>query len=105
MGEFVSKFGLKVAAELAEFVETQALPGNGIEADRFWDGFSGIVHDLGPKNRVLLAKRTEIQAQLDAWHIAQRGQPHDAAAYTAFLKEIGYLVPEGPAFSDRYCQC
>ncbi len=99
MGEFVSKFGLKVAAELAEFVETQALPGNGIEADRFWDGFSGIVHDLGPKNRVLLAKRTEIQAQLDAWHIAQRGQPHDAAAYTAFLKEIGYLVPEGPAFS------
>ena len=99
MSDFVARAGLQVAAELAEFVETRALPGTGVAADTFWDGFSAIVHDLGPKNRALLAKREEIQAQIDAWHVARRGQPHDAAAYTAFLKDIGYLVPEGPAFS------
>ena len=54
---------------------------------------------MGPKNRDLLAKREDIQAQIDSWHKSRRGQPHDQAAYKAFLTEIGYLVPEGPAFS------
>ena len=99
MTDFVNKAGLNVAAELATFVEDAALPGTGVSADAFWTGFSDIVHELGPKNRSLLAKRSDIQAQVDAWHVARRGQDHDASAYTDFLKEIGYLVPEGAPFS------
>jgi malate synthase len=93
------KHGLQVDERLVDFIETRALPGTGVSAEEFWAGLSGLVHDLGPKNRALLDKREAIQAQVDAWHIEQRGQPHDAAAYTAFLKEIGYLVPEGPDFT------
>ena len=47
----------------------------------------------------MLEKRNTIQAQIDEWHVARKGQSHDAAAYKAFLKEIGYLVEEGPAFT------
>ena len=93
------KHGLQVDERLVDFIETRALPGTGISAEEFWAGLSGLVHDLGSKNRALLEQREEIQAQVDAWHIERRGQPHDPEAYTAFLKEIGYLVPEGPDFT------
>ncbi|TPK05950.1 malate synthase G [Mesorhizobium sp. B2-5-9] len=90
--------GLRIARELHDFVVDQALPGLDIEAARFWDGFSVIVHDLAPKNRALLAKRDAMQEKLDGWY-RDNGAPIDMDAYKAFLKEIGYLVPEGPAFS------
>ena len=67
--------------------------------DDFWRGFADIIHELGPKNRALLEKRKTIQQQVDDWHKARAGKPHDAAAYRAFLEEIGYLVPEGPDFN------
>lgn len=90
--------GLRIARELHDFVVDQALPGLGIEAARFWDGFSVIIHDLAPKNRALLAKRDAMQEKLDGWY-RDNGAPIDMDAYKAFLKVIGYLVPEGPAFS------
>ncbi|WP_417684822.1 malate synthase G [Roseibium sp.] len=90
--------GLKVARELYEFVNTKALPGTGIDQNAFWKGLSAIVHDLAPKNRALVAKRDDLQAKIDAWHRANPGTP-DMAAYKAFLTEIGYLIPEGDAFS------
>jgi malate synthase len=91
--------GLKVARPLHDMIVNEALPGTGIDADTFWKGLSSLVHELGPRNRELLARRDALQARLDTWHAARKGQPHDAAAYTAFLREIGYLVPEGPDFS------
>ncbi|MGC1506687.1 MAG: malate synthase G [Sulfitobacter sp.] len=94
----INKQGLQVDTALVSFVEDKALPGTGVSPDNFWSGFSALVHELGPKNRALLEKRSEIQRQIDDWHKARKGQPHDAAAYTAFLREIGYLVPEGPDF-------
>ncbi|WP_071673408.1 malate synthase G [Nioella nitratireducens] len=94
----VKRAQLQVDDRLAAFVEDQAIVGTGVATDAFWQGLSDLVHDLGPRNRVLLAKREEIQAQVDAWHVERRGQPHDAAAYRTFLEEIGYLVPEGPDF-------
>ncbi|MCU9847740.1 malate synthase G [Defluviimonas sp. WL0024] len=94
----VDRQGLRVAEELATFIEGRALPGTGVEADAFWAGFAGIVAELGPKNRALLAQRDALQAQIDAWHVERRGQPHDHEAYKAFLAEIGYLLPEGPEF-------
>ncbi|HRO62018.1 MAG TPA: malate synthase G, partial [Burkholderiaceae bacterium] len=98
MTERIEKFGLQVARPLYEMIENEALPGTGVDSDRFWKGLSELVHDKGPKNRALLAKRDELQARLDAWHRERRGQPQDMAAYMAFLKEIGYLVPEGGDF-------
>lgn len=98
MVERIEKQGLQVAAELVEFVEGRALPGTGVDAETFWGGLSTLTHEFGPKNRALLAKREEIQQQIDGWHLARKGQAHDAAAYKAFLQEIGYLVPEGPDF-------
>ncbi|MEM1235582.1 MAG: malate synthase G [Pseudomonadota bacterium] len=98
MGKRVETHGLQVAQELWDFIEDQALPGTGVASHAFWAGLSKLAHEYGPRNRALLAKREEIQSQLDAWHSARRGQVHDAAAYTDFLKEIGYLVPEGPDF-------
>ncbi len=94
----VEREGLQVAAVTADFVESAALTGSGVTPDAFWAGLSALIHDLGPRNRALLEKRAAMQAALDEWHVARRGQPHDAAAYEAFLREIGYLLPEGPDF-------
>lgn len=94
----VDRAGLAVDKILADFIEAQALPGTGIDADSFWTGLSALAHDLGPKNRALLDKRADLQGQIDAWHKGRANQPHDAKAYKAFLEQIGYLLPEGEAF-------
>lgn len=90
--------GLSVAEELFNFIETQVLPGLRVTPDHFWTGLSKITHELGPKNRTLLAEREVMQAKIDQWHIDNRGREHDSAAYHAFLSEIGYLVAEPNEF-------
>ncbi len=99
MTNYVDRAGLKVATVLANFVETRALVGVGIEADALWAGLSKLLADFAPRNTALLAKREDLQAQIDAWHVARSGKSHDAAAYQGFLTEIGYLVPEPAPFS------
>ncbi|WP_341861159.1 malate synthase G [Gymnodinialimonas sp. 57CJ19] len=98
MTQRIEKHGLQVAPELANFIEEQALPGSGVTSDDFWKGFSDLAHDLAPKNTALLARREELQNKIDQWHIARRDQAHDPDAYHEFLRDIGYLVPEGDAF-------
>lgn len=90
--------GMQVASELAEFIESKALPGTGVSAATFWAGLSGLVNGMGDENRALLAKRADLQGQIDAWHVQNRGAPQNGAAYTAFLREIGYLLHEGDDF-------
>ncbi|PJI91361.1 malate synthase [Yoonia maricola] len=99
MTDRIEKQGLKVATELAEFIDKQALDGTGIDSDTFWAGFAGLVAEMTPRNRAALAKREELQAQIDAWHVERRGQGLDRTAYEAFLREIGYLVQEGDDFA------
>ena len=89
--------GLQVAHALAEFIEERALPGTGVDPAAFWAGFDRMVRELSGKNAALLEKRADMQARIDAWHRANPGRP-DPSAYQAFLREIGYLVPEGPDF-------
>ena len=98
MTEHVQVGGLQVAKVLFDFVNNEAIPGTGIDAGKFWAGVETVINDLAPKNKALLAKRDEIQAKVDGWHQARAGQPHDAAAYKAFLQEIGYLLPEPADF-------
>ena len=93
----INRSGLAVATEIDALVEGQITPGTGVSAEAFWAGFAGALKELGPVNRALLTKRDDLQAKIDAWHLARRGKTHDAVAYKTFLKEIGYLVdPPAP---------
>jgi malate synthase len=90
--------GLKVDESLYRLVRDEIAPGTGVDADAFWASLGQIVRDLGPKNRALLEKRDKLQKQTDQYHSARKGQPFNREEYKAFLKEIGYLVPEGADF-------
>ena len=92
------RHGLQVEDTLADFIESRALPGTGVEADDFWAALSRLAHEFGPRNAELLAIRERLQGKIDDWHIRHRNQAHDHDAYKAFLEEIGYLLPEGDDF-------
>ncbi|KAA2315403.1 malate synthase G [Pseudooceanicola sediminis] len=98
MTQYVTRAGLSVAAELADLVETRMLDGLDIDADRLWQGYAALLARLVPENLRLLEVRENLQRQIDAWLITRKGQRWDAAAYRAFLTDIGYIVPEGPDF-------
>jgi len=91
--------GLSIATVLYDFVVSEALPGTGLDPAAFWSGFASLLAEFSPRNAGLLAKRDAIQAQLDSWHTAHKGQPHDQGAYQGFLREIGYLLPDPPDFT------
>jgi len=99
MTERIDKFGLAVDRVLHDMLENEALPGSGVASDTFWKGLSELLHELAPKNRALLARRDELQAKIDQWHLDRKGKAIDPAEYQAFLREIGYLLPEGPDFA------
>ncbi len=90
--------GFKVATELADFIEGEALPGTGLEPGRFWAALADIIGRFGPENRRLLDRRDALQQQIDTWHVAHPGAI-DPITYRAFLTEIGYIVPEPAPFS------
>ncbi|KTE23939.1 MULTISPECIES: malate synthase G [unclassified Sphingopyxis] len=98
MTDFLDRNGLSVDSRLVDFIETKALPGTGLDSAKFWRDFADLLGRFAPENAALLAKREDLQAKIDAWHRAREGQAHDAAAYQAFLREIGYLVPEPAPF-------
>ncbi|MCH8497519.1 MAG: malate synthase G [Marinobacter sp.] len=98
MTERVQVGGLQVAKNLYDFINNEAMPGTGVDADKYWAEFDKIIHELAPRNKELLAKRDAIQAKLDEWNKANKGQPLNMEAYKGFLKEIGYLVDEPADF-------
>ncbi|HKR93638.1 malate synthase G [Novosphingobium sp.] len=99
MTDRVERSGLQVDAGLAKFLEEDVLPPIGQDAAAFWSGFAALVAEMAPKNRALLAKRDDLQAKIDAWHLGRAGKPIDQDEYRAFLTEIGYLVPEPESFT------
>ncbi|HEX2020810.1 MAG TPA: malate synthase G [Aurantimonas sp.] len=99
MQDMIDVHGLKVAGILKTFIDEEALPGTGIESAAFWQGFATMLEELAPKNRELLQIRETLQATIDDWHRERRGKTVDMKEYQSFLREIGYLVPEGPDFS------
>lgn len=98
MTAYVQKGGIQVAQELYDFITEKAIPGTGVDAEKFWADFDKIANELAPKNKALLAKRDDLQAKIDAYHTERQGQPLNFAEYKAFLQEIGYLLPEGEDF-------
>ncbi len=98
MSERITHGSLKVSQELDNFLKDELLPGLDINPDAFWDSFERVLDEFGPRNKELLAKRTEIQKTIDNWHISKKGSPHNHDEYVNFLKEIGYLLEEGDDF-------
>ena len=93
----IDRHGLSIAPALVRFLEDHALPGSGVDPDRFWAGMADIVTRFAPENDALLRRRDALQAQIDAWY--RQGGARDGAAQRAFLTEIGYLVPEPAPFT------
>jgi malate synthase len=91
--------GLKIARSLHDFVNTEAIPGTGVDQTAFWSGFAALIADLGPQCAALLAKRDSLQTTIDAWHSENRGKPFDQTTYLTFLRETGYLVDEPAEFA------
>ena len=98
MSERIEKYGLNIDAKLVNFIESEAIPGTGVDVQKFWQGFAEIIEKLGPINKSLLEKREDIQSKIDQWHITHRGQEVDVEKYKSFLLDIDYLVPEGEDF-------
>ncbi len=96
--ERIQRGSLQVAAQLDALLSEQILPGTGVEADAFWAGLEACLAELGPVNKTLLARRDELQQQIDEYHKARKGQALDPAEYKAFLQDIGYLLPEPADF-------
>jgi malate synthase len=91
--------GLQVARVLYDFLHEEALPGTGLTAAAFWNGFAGLIRELGDRNRQLLAVRDTLQHRIDDYHRTHRAKsPPD---YEQFLREIGYLVTDVVPFSIR----
>jgi malate synthase len=99
MTDRVSVGNLRVAQALYDFINTEALPGTDIDPDSFWAGVDKVVTDLQPQNQDLLARRDQLQAQIDKWHRQHVIEPLDPEAYRQFLIEIGYLQPEPADFT------
>ncbi|MEO9600387.1 malate synthase G [Parasphingorhabdus sp.] len=99
MSEYVSQNGIQIAQELFDFVNDRALPGTGVDGAKFWQAFAELLGKFAPRNTYLLAKREDLQEQIDAWHKANMGKAIDQTEYQSFLKSIGYLVEEPDSFS------
>ena len=93
MTKYVKKGKLQVAQELFEFINSEALPGSGLDNEKFWSGFEALIHDLTPKNKELLAVRDELQIKLNKWY-REHNENFDIDQYKSFLTEIGYLEVE-----------
>ncbi len=99
MTERIQVSRLQVSQAIHDLVKHEIIPGTGIDLEAFWQSFSAIIDEFAPKNRQLLKKRDQLQAQIDAWHQQHNGRVHNPREYKAFLTEIDYLVPEGEDFS------
>ena len=99
MTERVTVGNLRVAPVLYDFVNNEALPGTDIDPDTFWSGVDKVVADLTPKNQELLARRDDLQAQIDKWHRARVIGGFEADEYKQFLVDISYLEPEPDDFT------
>ena len=91
--------GLTINTEFRQFVEDEVLPLTTLSADHFWDDVQSLVEEFSPINAALLAKRDDLQAQIDTWHKQNDYAAVGIETYQQFLTDIGYLVDEGEDFA------
>ncbi len=97
--QYVDAGGLRIARQLYDFINHEAIAGTGVAATQFWQGLGALIHELAPRNKALVEKRDDLQRQIDAWHLENRGKAVSPESYTKFLRSIGYLEPEPADFS------
>ncbi len=90
---------MEVSRHIHDLVVNEILPDLGLDPGDFWSKLEAVIAEMAPKNNILLLKRYKIQASIDTWHQARCDRPHNHEDYVAFLKRIGYLLPEGPDFA------
>jgi len=99
MTQTIQLAGLTINQNLYDFIESEALPDTGIASAQFWQSFAQIINDLSGENAQLLAKRDDLQAQIDTWHKDNLGAKFSFTNYKQFLTDIGYLAPVVEDFS------
>ncbi len=90
---------ISIDRSFVQFIEEKALPGTEVSKETFWDGLVSLIEEFDGKNKELVSFRDKLQSQIDDWHLKVGNQVFDKEKYKVFLREIGYLVDEGPAFS------
>ncbi|WP_410472675.1 malate synthase G [Faucicola mancuniensis] len=100
MSDRIQKGSLAIDQQLYNFIQNEVLPEVGVDSEQYWQNFEKIVKEFQPRNKALLAKRDKIQTKIDNWHKENPAKNgiFDKAKYTQFLKDIGYIVPEGDDF-------
>ena len=101
----IQKDKLQISQAIYDLVTNEILPGTGVEEDQFWEGMQSVFEEFAPRNKKLLAKRDNIQEQIDAWHLKNKGQEFNHEEYKQFLKDINYIVDEVPRFPDFDGKC
>src|SRR5437588_2029127 len=99
--DYVGIGSLSIAKALHEFIEQEAVPGTSLSAEAFWVAFADLLRECGTRNRQLLQVREELQSRIDQYHRERSGEPLDVGDYERFLRDIGYLLPEGDDFTIR----
>ena len=95
----VQKDKLQISQAIYDLVTNEVLPGTAVEEDQFWTGMQGVLEEFAPKNKELLAKRDNIQEQIDTWHLQNKGHEFNHEEYKQFLRDINYIVDDVADFS------
>jgi len=93
--------GLRCDPLLREFIVSEALPGTGVTPEQFGAGLVALISDFSPLVKSQLEFRDHLQHEIDAYHRRHVGRPFDPEDYEAFLRIIGYLVPEPASVAVR----
>ena len=96
--KYINKGSLSVSIDLEAFLKSEVLPGLDLSEDHFWNSLENIINEFSPRNKELLDIRESMQGKIDAWHLANPGLEKNFDVYKDFLRDIGYLVPEGEDF-------
>ena len=96
MTERVNEGKLSISTSLHALLEQEIAPDLKLDTAKFWQDFQKIAEKYIPINEDLLKKREELQTKIDEWHLSNKDFDFDS--YKSFLKDIGYLVEEGPDF-------
>ena len=94
----IEQKNIKIDLNLFNFINSEVLNDLNISIENFWNGFSDIVDIYYKKNNDLLNIRKNLQSKINDWHVAHKSKDINLEEYKKFLKEINYIVKEGPEF-------